>query len=39
MGPPDLTVAQPAIVATLVAAAQLGIVETLVVVELAAPHP
>jgi len=39
MGLADLTVAQPGIVATLVAAAQLGIVETLVVVELAAPQP
>jgi len=39
MGPEDLTAAQPEIVATLVAVAQLGIAETLAVVELAAPLP
>jgi len=39
MGLADLTVAQQGIVATLEAAAQLAIVETLVVVELAAPQP
>jgi len=39
MGLEDLTVAQLEIAATLVAMAQLGIAETLAVVELVAPHP